>query len=179
MIAPWLLLALALATPAATATPSPTAAPQSPAPTASAVASPLPSRTPVVPAAPSETPSETPSAIPSQWPTHPPLPPMNYKVVPKPAASVDPDQPVIIEIALNEKVLSGLIAIRVVTSTNVVKVTSSSNGRSGDLPQVGPGEFEVMSKIPKLGFTFSTTVQFVATSADGRTTSVKIPVRIK
>jgi hypothetical protein len=181
MTTPWLLLAFALATPAATPTPAPTAAPTAvptPAPTAGA-ATPLPSAVPVVSPAPSETPSATPSAIPSQWPTRPPLPPMNYKTVPKPVASPDPNQPLILEIDLNEKLINGLIAIRVVTSPSVVKVVSSSNGYSGQLPQVGPGEFAAVHSVPKLPLTWSTSIVFVATSADGRAATVKVPVKIK
>jgi len=171
MTVPWLLLALALATPTATPSAAPVLVPAA-APTI------VPAAAPSAGAA-TPLPSETPSAVPSQWPTRPPLPAMNYQTVPKPAASVDPTQPVIIEIDLNEKVLTGVIAIRVITSAAVVKVTSSSNGHSGDLPQVGPGEFEAISKLPKLPFTFSTTILFVATSADGRKASVKVPVKIK
>jgi len=184
MTVPWLLLALALAvsaaTPAPPASPTPGVAPDAvltPMPSLEPTASPSPSALPGT--TPSATPSVIPSAIPSQWPTRPPLPAMNYQTVPKPAASVDPAQPAIIEIDLNEKVLTGVIAIRVITSAAVVKVTSSSNGHSGDLPQVGPGEFEAISKLPKLPFTFSTTILFIATSADGRKASVKVPVKIK
>jgi hypothetical protein len=128
-------------------------------------------------ATPGTTPSVIPSAIPSQWPTHPPLPAMNYKTVFQPPASPGPTLPIILEVDLNDKVLRGSVAIRVLTSENVVKVVSGAMGRSGQIPQVGPGDFEGMSKIPKLPMSLK--LEVVATSADGRTTSVKIPVSLK
>jgi len=162
---------------------SPSPAPPSTFPTPLPSASVIPSATPsVMPSAiPSATPSpgETPSAAPSQWPARPSMPPMNYRFVPKPAATVDPVQPVIFEVELNEKTVHDLIAIRVVTSENVVKVTSSSNGRTGSLTQVGPGEFEVAAKLPKVPFPWNVTLLFVATTADGHSTSVKVPLKIK
>jgi hypothetical protein len=107
------------------------------------------------------------------------MPPLNYRTVFKPPATADPAQPVILEIDLNEKVLHAVIAIRVVTSENVVKVISRSNGRTGEITRVGPGEFEVAAKLPKVPFAWNVTLEFVATTADGRSTSVKIPVRVK
>ena len=157
----------------------------SPSPTPSTLPAPLPSASAIPSATPSVTPSavpspgETPSATPSQWPARPSMPPMNYRFVPKPAATFDPVQPVIFTIELNEKTVHDLIAIRVVTSENVVKVTSSSNGRTGSITQVGPGEFEVAAKLPKVPFSWNITLLFVATTADGHSTSVKVPLKIK
>jgi hypothetical protein len=159
MITPILFLMLALSP---QASPSPTPPPSLP--------SDIPSALPT---------AEAPSPAPSQWPARPTMPPLNYRFIPRPAATIDPAQPVIHEIDINEKTVHDQIAIRVVTSENVVKVTSSSNGRTGTITQVGPGEFEVAAKLPKVPFAWNFTLLFVATTADGHSTSVKVPLKVK
>jgi hypothetical protein len=101
--------------------------------------------------------------------------------VPKPAASPDPEAPQILEVDLNSRQLKDTIAIRVLTNAAVTRVESRSNGRSGVVPQVGPGEFIAVGKLPKIPFIargWTINLEFIAYAADGRKTSVKVPVKL-
>ncbi len=159
---------------------------------------PLPSASP--PASfPSETPLPVPSATaaPSLVPSAPPPSP-GAVPVPEPSATADPygyrfvprqpahpveGVPQIFAVYLNDRKLhsGGPILIKVVTSPDVVKVISRSNGREGVLQAVAPGDFEASSKLPKIPFIaagMTTLLEFVASNADGKTVSVKVPVTI-
>jgi len=90
---------------------------------------------------------------------------------------------VIVAIYLNSQRLrsEGPILIKVDTNEAVVKVVSRSNGHEGGLPRVRSGEFEAVGKVPKLpaiahGMTVD--LEFIATSADGRKTSVRVPIKL-
>ncbi len=75
----------------------------------------------------------------------------------------------------------GRIAIRVLTSPDVVKVITRSNGREGPLRQIGPGEFVANGSIPGIPFIargWKVNIEFVATGAGGRQFSVKVPVTL-
>ena len=181
--------ALATATPAPlSATPSPSASTpvstSSPGPSASQSPGTLPqsgaTATPNVTVTPSAT--ESPSPLPSGTPSPTPTPNYKYRVTPSPnpAASGGPQ---ILEIDLNDKQLTphGKIAIRVLTSPDVVKVITRSNGRDGSLQQIAPGEFTANGSIPGIPFIargWKVNIEFVASTADGRTTSVKVPVTL-
>ena len=111
------------------------------------------------------------------------MPPLTYHIVPKPQASAAPDAPQILAIDINNQtVYSGKpLAIRVTTNDAVTKVTISSNGHSGEMTQVATGRFESIGNIPKLpGFIASWNVSllFTATSADGRSTTAKVPIKV-
>lgn len=106
-----------------------------------------------------------------------------YRFVPgqpdRPAA----DQPQIFAVYINGKTLHSLgpIDIRVVTSANVVKVTSSSNGRTGSLAEIGPGDFQAHSglpKIPRIAAGITTTLDFTASSSDGKAVTVGVPIQL-
>jgi hypothetical protein len=154
--------------PASTAaTPAPAASP-SPGPSASP---PSPGASPL-PQAGSPAPVLTASPTPSPRPT----PIYHFKFVPPVKASSNPDDPQILEVDLNSQTLHGTIAMRILTNAVVTKVVTSSNGRSGSVPQIGPGEFAATSSVPK--FPITITLEFVASTADGRSTSVKIPVKL-
>jgi hypothetical protein len=146
-------------------TPAPT--PVATAPTTPAPSAAPPTATPT-PAAVSET------ATPS---------PYHYRFVPRPPAHAVPGQPQIYAVYLNEKKLRSLgpIDIRVETNPEVVKVVSRSNGRDGIVPLVSPGVFVANGRLPKIPFIaegMSIDLDFIATSADGRKTTVTVPVEI-
>ncbi len=194
---PSLALALALNLPAAQPIPP---APPLPAPTGSPAATPAPASSGATPG-PAASPSPGPSASPpipggspptsgasplpqtgspaptaSPVPTPRPTPIYHFKFVPPVKASPNPDDPQILEVDLNSQTLHGTIAMRILTNAVVTKVVTSSNGHSGTVPQVGPGEFAATGSVPKVPFTI--TLEFVASTADGRSTSVKIPVKL-
>jgi hypothetical protein len=109
--------------------------------------------------------------------------PYRYRFVPRQPDHVDPDAPQIFAVYLNDRKLrsGGPIAIKVLTSENVVKVVSRSNGREGIVPAIAPGDFEASSKLPKIPFIaagMTTLLEFVASTADGKSVSVKVPVKL-
>lgn len=82
---------------------------------------------------------------------------------------------------LNSKKLrsQGPIAIRVTTSSDVVKVVTSSNGRQGNVPKISDGDFEASSMLPKLPLIASgirTTIDFIAVGPGGKRVTVPVPV---
>jgi hypothetical protein len=155
-------LLIALLAPA----PSPAALP-SPGPAAPATASPAP-----VPSA-TTTPSPQPSASPN---------PFAYVVDPAPGPS---GAPRIVEIALNDRVLhkGGPLLVRVTTSPDVTTVVARTMGRELGIPQGGPGYFSGQDQLPSgipfflLNRTYQ--IEFVASTADGRSTSYTLPVRLE
>ncbi len=107
-----------------------------------------------------------------------------YRFVPGQPAHPAADQPQIFAVYLNAKALhsQGPIDIRVITSANVVKVTSSSNGQAGSVAEIGPGDFQAHSKLPKLprivtGIT--TTLDFTAVSPTGKKVTVGVPIQLQ
>jgi hypothetical protein len=165
-------------TPEATATPTLAVTPM-PNPTpAAATPSPAPSATPSAAASPVTSP--TPSAA----PTGLNLPPLKYHIAPSPQPSAAPGTPQIFAIDINDSTVysTKVLAIRVTTSEDVEKVTISSNGRSGQMTRYAPGRFESMGNIPKLPPLMggiNVNLVFDATTVDGRSTSVKVPLRVK
>ncbi len=165
-------------------------------PSATPVASPFePSPAPVT-----ETPAPQPSASPSPSPTvtaTPVVPPLphgatattapesyGYRFVPAQPAHPAPGVPQIFAVYLNSKKLAshGPILIKVTTDPGTVKVTSSSSGRVGTIPMIVPGDFEANSTLPKLPFIaagMTIELEFTAVSADGRKTTVHVPVGLK
>lgn len=107
-----------------------------------------------------------------------------YRFVPVPPAHPEPGDPQIMAIYLNSNTLrsQGLIAIKVVTDPGTVKVTSGSNGREGEVPRISPGDFEAVSKLPKIPFIakgMTIKMRFTALGADGKRTIVDVPVALK
>ncbi len=162
MIAALVVTAVLAAAPIAMATPgTPTAAPATPA-----TAAPTLTPTAVAPPAPA---------------TAPTVNPYKYRYVPRYRANRAADAPQIFAVYLNDKQLHSLgpIRIRVETTENVVKVVSRSNGRDGTIPPVAPGRFEATSVLPKIPFIaagMSLDLQFIATTAAGKTSIVRVPV---
>ncbi len=148
----------------ATATPEPSAAPSA-APTAEAT----------------EKAAEPSGALPTIVPESAAYP---YRFVPHQPASPTSATPQIFAIYLNSKSLRshGPIAIRVLTSANVVKVVTQSSGHNGSIPRIANGDFETKSTLPALPFIASgitTTIDFVATTAAGKTVTVGVPVALQ
>jgi hypothetical protein len=174
-------LTLALAT---AAQPLPSATPAS-EPSATAEPAPSAAGLPAPSSEPAAGASTAPAAAPSTVPSAAPTPDIyKYRFVPHQPAQPDAATPQIFEIFLNDQHLhsSGTIAIKVVTSTNVVKVITRSNGRDGVLPAIAPGDFEAISRLPKIPFIaagMTTLLEFVGFTAEGKTVSVKIPVKIE
>ena len=109
---------------------------------------------------------------------------LNYHFVPHPPAHMEPGDPQIYEVDLNDYVLrsKGPILIRVFTNADVVKVVSRSNGRDGVVPKEGPGRFYAASVLPPIPFIasgMSIDLEFVASNAAGKTTSVRVPLKLR
>jgi hypothetical protein len=163
-----LIVALAQAMPA----PPPVPSPAGPTPTATSAPSPVATTTPAPPS-PTVTPSPQPSASPN---------PFTYVVDPTPGPS---GAPRIIEIALNDRVLhkGGMLLVKVTTSSDVTTVVARSMGREIAIPQGAPGYFAGQQQLPD-GIPFfmlnrSYQVDFVARTADGRTTIFGLQVRLE
>jgi hypothetical protein len=161
----------------------PTAAPSLP-PTSVSSATPIsePSVSPTpmnLPGFPTATPSPEPSPIPSGTPIA-----YGYRFVPHQPEHPEPGTPQIFAVYLNSKTLvsQGPISIKVWTDAGTVKVTSSNGGRQGVIPMIAPGDFEANSKLPKIPFIASgmtVDLEFTAIAADGRRTTVSVPVALK
>ena len=153
-------------------TPKPTAIP-SPAKGASpaASASPVASASPGASAAPSPVPSSSSS-------------PYKYRFIPQLPAQPAAGQPLIYAVYLNDSALRsrGPIQIKVVTTPDVVKVTSGGGGRSGVIPRIATGDFETSSTLPPIPFLargVSVDLLFTATNVSGKTFTVDVPVKVR
>ncbi|GAC1349056.1 MAG: hypothetical protein NVSMB19_02350 [Vulcanimicrobiaceae bacterium] len=135
------------------------------------------------------TPSGEPAALPTALATVMPAAPLpapapvtyGYRFVPRQPSHLEPGQPQIFAVYLNEKKLHSHrpIRIKVETSPDVVKVVSRSNGREGVVPLVAAGDFEATSVLPKIPFIaagMSVDLEFIATGPDGRKAIVRVPV---
>jgi hypothetical protein len=150
--------------------PSPQPNPAPPAPPAIATPAPAPAAT-TTPTPP--TPSPQASASPNLF---------NYVVAPTPGPS---GAPRILEIALSDRVIhkGGLLLVRVTTTADVTTVVARTMGHEIAVPQGAPGYFAGQEQLPS-GIPFfllnrSYQVEFVATTADGRSTSFSLPVRLE
>jgi len=165
-------LVVALVAPAPSPVPQPSPAPLSP-PVASPAPSPAATTTPVPPSPAPASPSPQPSGSPS---------PFTYVVSPAPGPS---GAPRIVEIALNDRVLhkGGPLLVRVTTSPDVTSVVARTMGRELGIPQGGPGYFsgqdQLPSSIPLFLLNRTYQIEFVAATADGRSTSYTLPVRLE
>ncbi|HZO93427.1 MAG TPA: hypothetical protein VFB22_06620 [Candidatus Baltobacteraceae bacterium] len=159
---------------------------------------PLVTPTPV-PSAPAGSPP--PSAAPSGAPQTPggPATPTPAATAPPPLASPSPNPfryvvapadppasgPRIVQIALNDQTLhqGGPLMVRVTTSPDVTSVVARALGREIGIPESSPGIFAGMQQLPTglpfflLNRTYQ--VSFVATTADGRSASYTVPVRLE
>jgi hypothetical protein len=105
-----------------------------------------------------------------------------YVTAPTPGPS---GAPRILEIAMNDRVLhkGGMLLVRVTTSSDVTAVIARTMGHEMAIPQGAPGYFAGQEQLPS-GIPFfllnrSYQIEFVATTADGRSTSFTLPVRLE
>ncbi len=158
-----LLLALAAPAPSPMPLPGPAApATQTPAPQPASTTTPAP-----------PTPTPQPSATPSLF---------NYIVAPAPGPSGAPQ---IVEIALNDRVIhkGGLLLVRVTTSADVTAVIARTMGHEIIVPQGAPGYFagqeQMPSGIPFFLLNRTYQIEFVASTADGRSAAFTMPIRLE
>ncbi len=170
---------------AAAALPTPSPVPTDAAPPATASAAPMlppgatATESPATGASPAATSTTTPSPAPPSTAS-----PYAYRFVPRQPAHPEPGAPQIFAVYLNSKTLRsrGSILIKVETDLGTVKVTSRSNGREGIVPRIAPGDFEAASTLPKIPFIASgitTYLDFIATSASGLKTTVRVPIALQ
>jgi hypothetical protein len=154
-----LLLALAPA-PSPLPLPGPAAQNATPAPSPASTATPAP-------------PTPQPSPSPNLF---------NYIVAPSPGPSSGPQ---IVEIALNDRVIhkGGLLLVRVTTSTDVTAVIARTMGHEIIVPQGAPGYFagqeQMPSAIPFFLLNRTYQIEFIASTADGRSAVYTMPIRLE
>ncbi len=109
--------------------------------------------------------------------------PFTYVVAPPaPAAS---NAPRIAEIAANDRVLhkGGLLLVRITTSPDVTHVIARTMNHEIGIPQIAPGVFsgqeQLPSSIPFFMLNRTYQIEIVATTADGRSASFTVPVRLE
>ena len=166
------------------AQPAPQPQPNAPPPTPPASTSapvPTATTTPVPPTPTPQAPTPTPTPQP---PTPSPAPnPFAYVVpVPPPAGNGSPR---IAEIAANDRVLhkGGLLLVRITTSPDVTHVIARTWNHEIGIPQISPGVFSgqetLPSNIPFFMLNRTYQIEIVATTADGRSASYTVPVRLE
>ena len=109
--------------------------------------------------------------------------PFTYVVAPPPPAAGN--APRIVEIAANDRVLhkGGMLLVRVTTSPDVARVLARTMGHEIYIPQMSPGVFSGQEQLPTgipffmLNRTYQ--IEIVATTADGRSASFTVPVRLE
>ncbi len=132
--------------------------------------------------------AQTPAPSPTPQPSPSPTPAYRFIFTPTPPPDGAPQRgagaPEIREIDLSDQAIAvpGELRVRVVTNPEVVSVVASTLGRDIQIPQQAPGQFGFTSELPDvpaylLNRTFD--VDFVATSRDGRTTTVTLPLSLK
>ncbi|HEY0382320.1 MAG TPA: hypothetical protein VGC72_08985 [Candidatus Elarobacter sp.] len=147
--------------------------PQPNAPPAPPIATPAP-----VPAATTTPVPPTPSPQPSGTPS-----PFTYVVTPPAPAAAN--APRIVEIAANDRVLhqGGMLLVRITTSPDVARVIARTWNREIGIPQISSGVFSGQEQLPTgipffmLNRTYQ--IEVVVTTADGRSTSFTVPVRLE
>lgn len=112
--------------------------------------------------------------------------PYGFTYTPMPGSlnTTDPKAPQILEIDLNSTTLAapGPVRVRVLTNPAVNAVTARTMGRELGVPQKAAGVFGADDELPGIPFFLRNRtygVQFIASTPDGRTTSVTIPVTLR
>jgi hypothetical protein len=112
-----------------------------------------------------------------------PRPVYGYVVVPVRAHAASPGEPEILRIELNKERFRSHdeIVMQVLTSDNVIRVTTREMGREGTLRQLGPGRFFCHGRIPGLpsfleGLRID--LRYTATTASGDATSAVATVTL-
>ena len=162
-----LLVALAQPVPQ----PKPNAPPPTPPPVTTPAPTPAATTTPIPP---------TPSPVPQPSAT-----PNPFTYIVEPPQPVASNTPRITEIAINDRVLhkGGLLLVRITTSLDVTRVLARGMNREIGIPLIAPGVFSGQEQLPSgipffmLNRTYQ--IEVVATTADGRSTSFTVPVRLE
>ena len=153
--------------------PQPNPAPAAPA-AATAAPSPVSTTTPVPPTPePANTPTPGPSPTPNLF---------GYIVEPSPGPA---GAPRIVQVALNDRTLhkGGMLLVRVTTSPDVTTLVARTMGQQIGIPQGAPGYFAGQQQLPSgipfwlLNRTYE--VEFIASTADGRTATFSLPIRLE
>lgn len=173
-------------TPPPLVSPAPQQSPASPAPTAAASGAPTFTPTPApagVPApAPTVSPTPpSPTPSPGASPVASPIP-YTYIVMPTPGPSAGPQ---IVQVALNDHVLhkGGPLFVRITTTVDVTAVVARALGHQIGIAQIAPGVFSGAQQLPD-GIPFfmlgrNYTVDFIATTADGRSCTTSLEIRLE
>jgi len=167
-------LLVALAQPAPQPQPN---APPAPMPVSTPAPAPTATTTPIPP-------TPAPTSVPQPTPV-PTVNPFAYIVAPPPPPPTAANGPRIAEIAVNDRILhkGGMLLVRITTSTDVTRVIARGMGREIGIPQMSAGVFSGQEQLPTgipffmLNRTYQ--IEIVATTADGRTASFTVPVRLE
>ncbi len=169
--------------PAAPPTPPPLTAPSAPPSAGPNGPTPAPITTPTPTTPPGSMPPPTPGASPSPSASPTPAPnPYQFVLNPSPAPS---GQPQIVQIAINNNVQheGGDLLLRVVTSADVSQMQLRCMGRMIGVQQAAPGLFTGEQRLPTgIPFFFMNrwyNVDFIASTQDGKSTTVTVPVRLE
>lgn len=125
------------------------------------------------------------SATPAPTPAVTPSPAYRFVFVPSPAPDDEnSDGPRIREIDLTDSVLAapGELHVRVLTSAAVVSVTAGTLGRDISIPPRRPGVFAFdgyIPNVPDYARNRPFDVDFVASAADGRASTVTLSLSLK
>lgn len=163
------------ASPLASASPAGAVPSLTPSPVPAASPTPLPTSSPGASPAPTPSPSASPAASPTALP-------YGYIVNPSPGPSAGPQ---IVQVALNDHVLhkGGPLLVRVTTTVDVITVVARTMGREIGIAQTAPGVFSGTQQLPDgipfflLGRNYA--VDFVATTADGRSATTTLNIRLE
>jgi hypothetical protein len=147
--------------------------PPTPPPLVTPTPVPTPVPTPTPPAGTTPAPSPTPTAT-------PPL--FGYVVDPPADANASPR---IVEIAINDRTLhqGQMLLVKITTSPDVTSMFARTMGHQMAIPFMSPGIFAGQQQLPNAipGFLLNRSyqVEFVATTADGRTIAFALPLRLE
>jgi hypothetical protein len=157
--------------------PQPQPQPQPVPPTPPPLVTPTPIPTPVTTPTPAAASTPSPSPTPSPTPTL-----FGYVVDPPADANASPR---IVEIALNDRTLhqGQMLLVKITTSPDVTSMFARTMGHQIAIPFMSPGIFAGQQQLPNAipGFLLNRSywVEFVATTADGKTTVFALPLRLE
>jgi len=112
-----------------------------------------------------------------------PRPVYGYVVVPAHVHAIRPGDPEILRIELNKQNFRphDEIQMQILTSDNVVRVTTREMGHEGTLRQLGPGRFFCQGRIPGIALFLQgmrIDLRYTATTATGNAVSASAPVTL-
>lgn len=104
-----------------------------------------------------------------------------YVITPTPNAAAPPGGPIIRQVALNKRHFRSHdeIRMKVLTSSDIVKVTNHELGHGGTLRKISDGVFEGSGRVTGIPFFLKKShvdMHYTATTASGETITVTAPV---